>query len=100
MELSNEMVFGIVTAVVIPLVIWGYKMFAMLKTLLVMHEDPDKYEFGTTATNDMLRETNDELTKATAEQTRQLKELVHYTKAMCLIANNGKEVPPREPDIK
>ena len=100
MEVSNEMIFGVVTVAVIPITIWGYKMFSMVKKLIEMHEDPEKYEFGTIETNKLIDANNKELRSAAEEQTRQLKDLVHYTRAMCTLANNGKPILPREPEIK
>lgn len=94
-----EIAIGLITAVGIPTVIWGYNMHRMTKKLLEMHENPDNFKFGTSVTNKLVLESRTMVLNATNEQTRYLKDLVHYTRIMCRLANNGKEVTPREPSI-
>lgn len=69
----------------------------MVKRLLAMHENPDDYDFGTEDTNRLVVENRQMFLQSSEKQTRYLRELLHYTKAMCRLANNGKEVLPPEP---
>lgn len=94
-----ELMVGLITAIGIPIVIWGYNMHRMTKKMLEMHENPEKFAFGTTLTNKLITENKILVISEINEQTRYLKDLVHYTRIMCKLANNGKEVTPREPSI-
>lgn len=97
METSTELWLGLLTAIVIPGILWAYNMHTMTKKLLDMHENPDDYDFGTEATNKLVLENRNLVLNASKDQARYLHELVHYTKAMCRLANNGKEILPPEP---
>ena len=94
-----ELLVGLGSAVGIPILLWGYNMHRMTTKLLKMHENPDEFEFGTKITNKLVDESRLAILSATNEQTRYLKDLVHYTRIMCKLANNGKDVKPREPSI-
>ena len=90
---------SVTVAVVIPLVIWGYCVYQMIKKLLEMHESPDKYFFGTKKTNELILKSGREITTALTAHTHCLNELVHYTKWMAKISNDGQDPPPHVPEV-
>lgn len=70
----------IVLALLLPLVLWAKGCNQKLKDvhdmvveLLQMHKEPDQYEFGTGATNLMLKQMME-------ENARAMRELIHYMK--------------------
>ena len=87
LTISAELALGILLGIIIPLVLWGIKMYSMTKQNLDMHLDPEEYGFGTTKTNQLLAEHNEQetMTHIEAIQTTRslnmaINELTHYIK--------------------
>lgn len=85
MHLEVETMFGIVIGVGIPTLLWSWKMFAMVKEMLAMHQIPDKYGFGTGDTNSLIAEQTAMLSKMHNEReeilrnlTTAIRELSHF----------------------
>lgn len=79
---------------------WGIKhtwdmmrLLTISKKLLVMHEKPDDYGFGTGETNKTLADSHRELTTCINGNTAVVKELIHYMK-WSHKDRTGKELPP------
>jgi len=54
MHTELEWIIGAVTAILLPTLIWCWRLHGMVKRTLEMHMDPDKHGFGTQKTNDLL----------------------------------------------
>ncbi len=49
-----ELWMAITLGIVIPVLVWCYRMHAMVKQTLAMHQNPDEHGFGTNRTNELL----------------------------------------------
>jgi len=76
MALSILETIGIVSAVVIPWLIWEWRKMAMIKKLVDMHEAPDQYGFGTGGTNSILSKQTTALSQIMTDQHRSTEKLV------------------------
>ena len=99
-DVSTEMLMGVALGIVIPLLIWGLRMYYMVRTTLEMHRKPDTHGFGNGNTNRLLakmmaeQEAIHKENMSSAKTTRYtIRELSHYVR---WDAQNrtGKKPPP------
>jgi len=93
-------IFGVVAGVIIPTVLFFWRLHYVAKRTHDMHLDPDKHGFGTETTNKLLIKHMDDETEmhresmlATKELRHTIAELTHYVRWMGKTAN-GKSPPP------
>jgi len=95
-----ELIVGVITAIVIPVLLWAWSLHRITKELHSMHLDPDTFGFGTGQTNKLLEaHIADEMDahRAAIEATRDVKhairELTHYSR-WAAEQRIGKKPPP------
>jgi len=99
-EISTDVLIGVVIGIVIPILLWGMKMYWMTKRNLNMHLDPEEYGFGSNSTNVLLEDLMEKQAvihrenMASDKSSRYaIRELSHYVR-WDTRQRMGKEPPP------
>jgi len=95
-----ETLFGVIAGVIIPTILFFWRLHYVSKRTHDMHLEPDKFGFGTAKTNELLiRHMDEEVTMhresilATRELRDTIAELTHYVRWLHK-STNGKSAPP------
>ncbi len=95
-----EILVGTVMAIIVPTLLFWWRLHGMAKRNLDMHLDPDNHGFGTTTTNGLLsqhmadeQDMHAESLAATKYLTHTIRELSHYVRWMAK-EQMGKSPPP------
>jgi uncharacterized protein (UPF0548 family) len=96
---------GFLLSVTIPAVGWAITIHLVLiavrrqvDRLVAMHEDPDRYGFGTSRTNELITNEVEDHHQLIRENTQAVKALTHYVRWLAT-HQTGKEPPPPTVDI-
>jgi hypothetical protein len=98
--ISVDLLVGLLIGIGLPILLWGFRMFAMTKQMRDMHLEPDEHDFGTVITNELLRKNLEvqaahqrEYINSNKALRYAFKELSHFMRWM-VKENTGKEPPP------
>lgn len=98
--MNGEIQLGIITAILVPVLLFVWRLSAMVKKTYEMHHDPDEHGFGTETTNTLLlqhmKEETDmhqESIASTKELRHTIRELSHYVR-WAAKERTGKTPPP------
>jgi len=98
---SLDLVVGVIVGVLIPLVLFFWRIHHITTRTHEMHTNPDDYGFGSGKTNELIVEhmgKEEEMHRTAITATKRLdytiKELTHYIRWGYKMQNHGKDAPP------